>query len=175
MVRFLFTLFISFGVFAGSIYAATTPSQIVLNEPVPSARQSDPILRLSVRDIEKLSGKKMTFGEKVRFNIAKAAHKLLPRFEEGEPTEKQLKQGRLSMIFGLGGAFLFMAAFIVPPVVFLSLPLGIAALIIGLKSAKGNGNTQAIIGIVAGSTVILVWLLMIIAIAAIISSGGIWG
>lgn len=176
MVRFLFTLFICSGVLTGNIYAATIPSKKTETpSPLPGSRPLQSILRLSVQDIEKLSGKKMSFKDKVRFGIAKLSHKLLPGFEDGVPTAKQIKQGRLSLIFGLSGVFLFLMGFILPAIVFLSLPLGIAALVLGIKSARGNGNTQAVIGIISGAALIFIWLLLAIIIAVFISTGGFWG
>ena len=173
MLRFLYTLFLTSGILLGNVHAASVPSAPV--KPTPGAKITQQLFRLNVQEIEKLSGKKLSFREKVRWKMAKVLHRFVPAFAEGEPTPKQLQQGRMSMIFGLTSVFMFLMGFIVAPIVFLSLPLGIAGLVLGMKSVKGNGNTQGIVGLISGGSTILMWLLIVILIAALISTGGIWG
>lgn len=69
----------------------------------------------------------------------------------GEMTEKQRRKARWSLILGVAS---FLMLFL-PVVVLLSLPAGVAAIVLGVQSLKGNSNTQAIIGIIAGSLAIL--------------------
>ena len=82
---------------------------------------------------------------------------------KSEATPQQRKLGRISMIFGIVAlGFLF-----IPVGIFgiLAIGLAIGALVLGIKSTKGNSNTPGIIGIVLGS---LVLLLVLIIIAAVI-------
>lgn len=86
---------------------------------------------------------------------------------EGEVTEKQKRQGRLSMIFGLGGLVLLF----VPGINFLAIPAAIVALVLGIKSVEGNSNTNGIIGIIAGG---LTLVLLILAIAVLVAFFASW-
>lgn len=110
--------------------------------------------------------KKNHFFQKIRNRIAQQKWASSFASDRGEPTEKQKKLGKLSMIFGISSfALLF-----IPYVGILSIPAAIAALVLGLKSIKGNSNTQGLIGVITGSAV-----LFIIAIAiVVILSGGYW-
>ena len=80
----------------------------------------------------------------------------------GEPAQQQRKLGRLSLIFGivaLGCLFIPVGV-----VALIGLGLAIGALVLGLKSTKGNSNAPGIIGIVLGCLVIAVWLVALIAV-----------
>ncbi len=173
MLRLLFCLFLSSG-FTGKVFAAVEPYQKNVTVPIPGATPSfQKLLQLKIHEVEKIAGKKMTFGEKVRFRIARAIYQVSPRFAEGEPTPQQLKQGRLASRFGGIAILLLVIGSIVPAAgifTLLTLPLGIAALVLGIKSAKGNANTESIIGIVTGGVVVFIWLLAVILIAALLSS-----
>ena len=81
---------------------------------------------------------------KIKIGKASYVHK---KAQQEEPTEKQLRKGRLSLILGISS---FVAIFI-PFVNLLALPAGILAIVFGAQSVKGNGNAKAIVGIVLGS------------------------
>lgn len=73
------------------------------------------------------------------------------------------RRGMFSLIFG-GAGFLFL---FLGPLAYLSLPLGIAGLILGIIGVKKDKNdTMAIIGMVFGSLVILLFLLAAVLIAS---------
>lgn len=176
MPRYLFCLLLVLG-FTFKGIAATEPLEKSFGVPEPATQPNvHKLLKLKVSEIEKLTGKKMMLSEKLRFSIARTISRVHPRFEEGEPTPKQIKQGKLSMILGLSAVGAFLIGLVVAPFLLLSLPLGIAALVLGMKSAKGNGNTQALIGIISGGAVIFVMVLTLIFLAILLASwGGTWG
>ena len=117
-------------------------------------------VRLTPKDYEKLTGKKLKMKEKIGLKLLQWKVK---RKMKSEATPQQRKLGRISMIFGIVAlGFLF-----IPVGIFglLAIGLAIGALVLGIKSTKGNSNTPGIIGIVLGS---LVLLLVLIIIAAVI-------
>ena len=148
----LLSLFLGMLVFQAK--AATTPVQ-----PVPEPSIS--LQKLNAKSFRELTGRKMTLKEKMALWVLK---RKLRKAGDGDTfTEKQQKQATLSMIFGLTGlAFIF-----IPYAILLSIPLAIAAIILGFKSLKGNSNTKGIIGVVAGFTIPL---FLIIALIVILST-----
>ena len=136
--------------------------------PVPSApSQFDPF-KIKPRDIEKLTGKKLTLFQKIKLTIAQHA---LRKYSAGEVTPKQKKQARLSMILGfLGLALLFVS--LAPFLGFLgllSIPAAILAVIFGSKSLRGNSNTEGILGVVTGGLTIVIIVLVLILVAVAFS------
>jgi hypothetical protein len=92
-----------------------------------------------VNDIERLTGKKLSFFQKLQLKLI--LEKLKKR-NVGEPTKKQLNQGMWSMILGIGSiVFIFF-----PFIGMIAVPMAIAAVVLGIISLKGNSNTQAIVG-----------------------------
>ncbi len=87
-----------------------------------------------------------------RFKLLKKTRKL----KASGITAKQKRQARLSLILGLTSfAFLFM-----PFAMFVAFPLALGGLIFGIKSVNGNSNAQGIIGIVASSVVLSIFLIV---------------
>ena len=83
-------------------------------------------------------------------------------------TPEQLRQGRLSLIFGLIAIVLVGVLFVVPAGLLLLISVGsaIAGLVLGIKSIKGNSNGPGIIGLVFSSLVLFLFLMFIVAIIA---------
>ena len=120
-------------------------------------------VKLKPREYEKLTGKKLKFKEKLGLKIFQWKVK---RKMAGEATPQQLKQGRLSLIFG---ALALVCLFIpVGVVAVIGLGLAIAGFVLGLKSIKGNSNTMGILGLIFSS---LFLVLVIIAVAVVASWG----
>ena len=115
---------------------------------VPGILKSYP----SVKQINHLlsPGRKLSFKEKLvmRFLKFKSKSGLLV---SGEPTEKQRKLGRISLIFGISIFVLLLLANAIAAlsaVAILTLPLAIAGLILGIQSLKGNSHTAGVLGVV---------------------------
>lgn len=120
--------------------------------------------KVNVKQIEKLTGKKLPFFQKIKLKILLAAAK---RFGKGEMTEKQEKQATASMILGIGSIVLLLI-----PISFiglLSVPAAILALVFGIKSLKGNSNTKGIVGVVTGSVTLVLIALAVILVAILFS------
>jgi hypothetical protein len=134
-------------------------STTVNNDPLPyNSKSFAKILSMNAKDVEKIIGRKLSLTEKITFKIAKwKAKKFL---NEGEPTERQRKQGTLSLIFGATG---LLFTFIFFPV---GIALAIAGLVLGIKSIKGNGNVPALLGIIFSSVAIFILLLALAFVAS---------
>ena len=140
--------------------ASTTPE---ISKPVPPPASTitiQDIIKLSPRQFEQKTGKKLRFKEKIAYKILKWKLKKNLR-KEGEPSERQKKLGVLSLIFGsvalltlLFGGFLSIVAIVT----------AIAGLILGLKSLKGNSNTAGLLGIIFSSGVLFFVILVIVAL-----------
>jgi hypothetical protein len=129
--------------------------------------------KVSIREVEKLMGKKMTLLQKIEFKLLQYK---LRRMKGDEPmTEKQKKQAQASMILGIA-SFVFLLLASVAVIGFLgifSLPAAILAVIFGAKSLKGNSNSQGIIGVVFGGLTLLLFVLAIILIAIAFAGFGV--
>ena len=126
-------------------------------------------------DFEKLQESKLIKINWIQKSIFKAAQKKLTKkvnkgkinasqslFKAGAGKSEN-RRGMFSLIFG-GAGFLFL---FLGPLAYLSLPLGIAGLILGIIGVKKDkDDTMAIIGMVFGSLVILLFILAIILIAS---------
>lgn len=87
-----------------------------------------------------------------RFKLLKKTRKL----KTVGISAKQKRQARLSLVLGLTSfAFLFM-----PFAMFVAFPLALGGLIFGIKSVNGNSNAQGIIGIVASSVALSIFLIV---------------
>ncbi len=137
-------------------------------DPGPGAISVEQILKLTPREYEKMTGKKLKLKQKVALKIYQ--WKLKRQMKPVDPA-KQKRQGVLSLVFGslalvatmialialLPGVFLFSAAFAIP------------GLVLGIKSVEGNNvNTPGLLGIIFSS---LVFLIFAIGIVAILTSG----
>lgn len=154
MLKITIMALLSF-LFSFTSIAATSPGFVAEPGPAPGLKN------LKVKMIEKITGRKMTLGQKISFWVMKK--KLKKVSEEESFTPKQKQQANLSLILGLASIGLLF----VPYLGLLAIPAAILAIIFGAKSIKGNSNTKGIIGLVAGVTTLL---LLIIAIIIVTSS-----
>src|SRR4030095_1263569 len=120
-------------------------------------------VKLSPREVEKLTGKKLKLREKIGLKIFQ--WKMKRKLKENEPVDpKLLKLGRLSLIFGiLALVFIFIP---VGVIAFIGLGLAIAGLVLGIKSLKGNSNVPGLLGLIFSSLVLLSLLVAIAVVAA---------
>jgi hypothetical protein len=141
----------------------TLNSHAVVSPNLSPSPKFDP-LKIKPKDVEKITGKKLSLFQKVKLKLAQ---KVLKKYSDGEMTPRQKKQARVSMILGiLGLAFLFIS--LSPFVGFLgilSIPLAILAIIFGSKSLKGNSNSEGKIGVITGAATLGLIIVAVIVIA----------
>ena len=121
-------------------------------------------LKIKPKEIEKITGKKLTLFQKIKLKLAQ---KVLKKYSEEEMTAKQKKQARLSMILGiLGMAFLFIS---LSPVLgflgILAIPSAILAIIFGSQSLKGNSNSEGMLGVITGGVTLALIIIAVIVVA----------
>ncbi len=160
----LLILIISF--YCKPVNAAVAPGDSIITKSIKHNVPLNKLMSSTPAEIEKITGKKLNFVERIQLKLfQKKILKYSPE-EGGEPTAKQKKQGKLSMILGISSILLLL----IPYVGILSIPAAIAAMVLGIKSIKGNSNTQGIIGLITGSVTLFIILIAILVIA----SGGFW-
>jgi len=141
----------------------TLNSQALVTSNSVASPKYDPF-KIKPKDVEKITGKKLTFFQKIKLKLAQ---KLLKKYSDGEVTAKK-KQARLSMLLGiLGIAFLFIS--LSPLFGFLgilAIPSAILAVIIfGSQSLRGNSNAEGMIGVITGGVTIALIIITIIVVA----------
>lgn len=124
--------------------------------------------KLKVKDIERISGKKLTLFQKVKIKIAQ---KFLQKLDD-ELTEKQKQQAQSSLLLGIGSLALLLLSGVIPIFGLLCIPAAVLALVFGIKSLKGNSNTKGIIGVVTGGATLAIFILAIIIFLALFASWG---
>jgi len=143
--------------------AATYPVAPKKLKTAPPTEILQKIAHLKPAEIEMLTGKKLTLVEKIKFKILQQRIKY-GVYEGEEPmTERQRKQGRWSMILGL----VSIGVLFIPTVGLLTIPAAVVGLVLGIKSLKGNSNTNGMIGVIASSLTLLLIVLGLILIAAL--------
>jgi len=120
-------------------------------------------VKLSPKEVEKLTGKKLKLKEKIGLKIFQ--WKMKRKLKNGETVDpKLLKLGRLSLIFGIIAlVFIFIP---VGVIALLGLGCAIAGLVLGIKSLKGNSNVPGLLGVVFSSLVLVLLLVAIAVVAA---------
>ena len=88
---------------------------------------------MKVRDVQKLTGKKMTLREKIAFGVLK--HKMKKK-EAGSP------KGKTSFILGIAGLGLLVAGLFIPYVILLALGAAIIAIVMGSDAARKNPDDR---------------------------------
>ena len=111
--------------------------------------------------------KKRSFVEGLKLRLVQKTLLRKLAAEKGEPTARQKRQGKASMILGISS----IVGLIIPVVNILAIPAAIVAIVLGAISLKGNSNSQGIVGLVTGSVTILLVIVAIIILAAIFSNG----
>lgn len=153
-IALLLTLFFSFYAEAAVVPNGATPPKFDFT-------------KIKAKNIEKITGKKLTFFQKIKLKIAQTALKKL----SGEMTEKQKKQAQTSMILGISSLVVLLLSGAIPFIGLLCIPVAVLAVIFGAKSLKGNSNTQGIIGVVTGGVTLAIVVLAIIILAIFLAGG----
>jgi hypothetical protein len=154
MIRIITLLFIS--LFSMQSFAALVPPAAVTPPSLDFAK-------MKAKEIEKLTGKKLNFLQKIELKLLQK--KLGKKGGGDEITEKQKKKATLSMILGITSiVFLF-----IPYIGILAIPMAILAIIFGASSLKGNSNAKSIVGIVTGGVTLF---LFVLAVAVILAYSG---
>ena len=120
-------------------------------------------IKLTPKKYEELTGKKMSFKQRIAFTILKTKLKRQAAGDKASPYKTDI--GLLSLIFG-GAAWVF--AFI-PAVGVISIGFAVAAIILGILGlGRKRGDTKSVIGLVLGGLFVL---LLAVALAAFASGG----
>jgi hypothetical protein len=141
----------------------TSSVSTLQNDPAPMDR----LVKMKIKEVEKLLGRKMSLKEKLAFKIAQ----LKLKKESKSKAEDKSSKGQTAFILSLIGLCLL----IVPYAFLASLPLAIIGLVMGSQAKKenpddGKAKTAIILSLV---TLGLIALAVLLAIA-IIASGAFW-
>jgi hypothetical protein len=162
--------------FSNTATAAFQPSESHLTGKSVSQRLLNPDLSTSREGIIKPSGVKGKYGLKGRLMTIIQKSRVLKKLAGiDEPTERQRKLGRLSLIFG-GIALILLvipyAALALPAAIgVLSVPSAIAGMVLGIKSVRGNSNLPGLLGLILSASLLLLMILAVIFLALFFSTG----
>jgi hypothetical protein len=139
------------------------PSSIPCEEPRMtrvsiSEMLTKKIVSMKAKEIEKLTGKKMSLKDKLLFSV----YKKKMRAHVGDEAKRK-NFGKVAMYCGITAWVLLF----IPGISILTPLLAVAAIVFGVISLKGNTNVPGIIGIILGSTFLI---LLIAAIAVLAGS-----
>ncbi|MGI8582371.1 MAG: hypothetical protein ACR2KX_09245 [Chitinophagaceae bacterium] len=113
-------------------------------------------LKLTPKEYQKLTGKKMTFKQKLAFAILKL--KLKKQLPDDKTAAHKTDIGLLSLIFG-GSAFVLA---LIPYVGLVSILLALAAIVLGIIGlGRKKGDTKSIIGLVLGGAFLLLFIVLL--------------
>ncbi len=122
---------------------------------------------ISVKEIEAITGKKLTFKERLGLKFIKWKMRHQLKGNENEVDAKAEKRAQNSLIFGIATWGFVLLGLVVPFIGLLSLPCAIIALITGglsINKVKDKGKANA--GIILGSVYLLLLLIGIVIILA---------
>jgi len=145
--------------------ASTIPATRPEPDPVPLLYKK--MLSLKARDIEKLTGEKLTIKEKIGLWVLKKKIK--------RHTKENKDQGQAALVFGIAGAVLLVLGLFVPYVILGSLVAAILAIVLGSVARKKDpSDKKAFAGKLLGWLTLGLIALLILAVAIAISGWG-WG
>jgi hypothetical protein len=161
LLLILFTFSISLSSFA----AFTTSAPATTSKPVPGVQQSVSIASLTIKDLQKYLGRKLTIKEKVQFLLAKKLADITDP-EDEELARKGRNKAYLGFGFGIAGIFL-LPFFAIPALIISNGALAYDKEKPGiLGDARGFAKAGQIMGWVGIAILILVFLWVLVLIAA---------
>ncbi len=123
------------------------------------------MLSLKIKDLEKITGKKLSLKQKIELKILKFT--LHQRLRNHASRKEGSDKGQLALILGIVG----LASLLIPYVVIVGLPCAIAAIILGYSARKEDpGNKKAKAALVLGWITIGLFVLALILFVAILAS-----
>lgn len=150
------------------IHTKPAPISTVATVPLPALTSLEKLATLKIKEIEKLTGRKLKLKEKIALKIYQLKlKKELKAKEKGETKSK----GQTAFILGLVG----IGVLLIPYVSIAAIPLAILAIVIGSKAKKENpkdGKAQT--GIILGIVTLGLIVLAILLVLAILAADGWW-
>lgn len=159
------TLLLGLITFCQPAFTATEP--VHKEEPIPIEIVLKKIKSLKVKDIQRITGRKLTLKEKIGFGLLKHTLKKKPK--------ENSKKGETALVFGIVALGTLILGFFVPYVILVSLVSSILAIVIGSVAKKQDpADRKAHAGKLLGWLTLGLIGLLIIAVA-IALSGFEWG
>jgi len=149
MKSILLAILVSFS--GNSLYAAALPSAPLSEKNPPKPHG------LTINDVSRITGRRLTFKEKIQFILLQYQLKKLHR---KAITPKQNRQATASMIFGIASILLLFT-----PAAVVAIPAAIVGVVLGIVSIRGNSNTKSIVGIITGGITLFILILAFILVA----------
>ena len=167
-----FFIIISAIVSAQKTFAETVPFAFENVKPAVSFSDSNfsVFSNLSVKEIEKLAGRKLSFKEKIAVKIYKHNPTLYKRFADSTEEKNLEKKALWSKWLGIGS----LIGLFIPGVGLLSVPAAIIAIVFGISTQdKVKNKRNARQGITFGIITLAIILLLIALVVVIVSSLGV--
>ena len=152
-------------------FAETVPFAFENVKPAVSFSDSNlSVFNLSVKEIEKLAGRKLSFKEKIAVKIYKHNPSLFKRFADSTEEKKLEKKALWSKWLGIGS----LIGLFIPGVGLLSVPAAIIAIVFGISTQdKVKNKRNARQGITFGIITLAIILLLVALVVVIVSSLGV--
>ena len=170
-ILFLFFL-LTCCIFTNKTFAEVLPFQFEKQKATVNFSDSNLKLltHLSVKEIEKLSGRKLSFKEKIAVKLYKSNPNFYNQFVDSTEEKRLEKKALWAKWLGIGS----LISLIVPGVGLLALPAAIIAIVFGTETKnKLKDKTNSNLGIIFGVITIGLILLLVALVILIVSSIGI--
>ena len=156
---------------AQKTFAETVPFAFENVKPAVSFSDSNlSVFNLSVKEIEKLAGRKLSFKEKIAVKIYKHNPTLYKRFADSTEEKKLEKKALWSKWLGIGS----LIGLFIPGVGLLSVPAAIIAIVFGISTQdKVKNKRNARQGITFGIITLAIIVLLVALVVVIVSSLGV--
>ena len=167
-----FIIIIGAIVSAQKTFAETVPFAFENVKPALSFSDSNfsVFTNLSVKEIEKLAGRKLSFKEKIAVKIYKHNPSLYKRFADSTEEKKLEKKALWSKWLGIGS----LIGLFIPGVGLLSMPAAIIAIVFGISTQdKVKNKRNARQGITFGIITLAIIVLLVALVVVIVSSLGV--
>ena len=157
---------------AQKTFAETVPFAFENVKPAVSFSDSNfsVFTNLSVKEIEKLAGRKLSFKEKIAVKIYKHNPSLFKRFADSTEEKKLERKALWSKWLGIGS----LIGLFIPGVGLLSVPAAIIAIVFGISTQdKVKNKRNARQGITFGIITLAIIVLLVALVVVIVSSLGV--